>query len=220
MARGLWLKMGIVLVVLAGLVGLYQVIAPRLRPLPTYMALPQANLIDENGQPYDLSQTHGKVVVLSLIYTHCPDICPLTTAKMKLIQDQVKAAGLNGQVQLVTFTVDPQRDTPEVLKRFSGGYDIDPSNWVFLTGSSGQIDVLIKTLSLYVERVYYIHNTPVPETALPDPAANTPYLVNHTDRIFLVDRQGNVRAFQPGSRTNVADAMKLIKQIVQIQNGG
>ena len=63
-------------------------------------------------------------------------------------------------------------------------------------------------------RVYYIDNTPVPETALPNPAPGTPYLVDHTDRLFLIDRQGQVRALQPGSRTNVGEAMPLIRQLV------
>ncbi len=209
-----------VLLFLAGAGALYQIIAPRLQPLPVYMALPQVTLTDQDGQTFDLNQTRGKVVVLSLIYTHCPDICPLTTAKMKQIQDRLQSAGLSHQVQLVTFTVDPQRDTPQVLKRFAGVFNVDPSNWVFLTGASDQIQVLIKTLGLYVERVYYINNTPVPESALPNPVTSTDYLVNHTDRLFLIDRQGNVRALQPGSRTDVNNAMQLIQQLVQEQKGG
>jgi protein SCO1/2 len=135
MSRTLWMKIGAGLLFLAGAGALYQIVAPRLQPLPVYMALPEAKLIDENGQPFDLNQTRGKVVVLSLIYTHCPDICPLTTAKMKQIQESVQTAGLSNQVQLVTFTVDPQRDTPDVIKRFASAYDFDPGNWVFLTGT-------------------------------------------------------------------------------------
>ena len=215
MSRTLWIKLGISLLCLAGVAALYQIIAPRVLPLPTYMALPQISLTDQDGQAYNLNQTLGKVVVLSLIYTHCPDICPLTTAKMKQIQDRLKAAGLSTQVQLVTFTVDPERDTPAVIKRFAELFDIDPKNWVFLTGTSDQINILIKGLSLYVERVYYVDNTPVPASSLPNPPANTPYLVNHTDTLFLIDRQGNVRALPPGSRTNVDDAIRLIQQLVR-----
>jgi protein SCO1 len=209
------MKIGISLLFLAGAGGLYQIVAPRLLPLPVYMALPEVKLIDQDGRSFDLNQTRGKVVVLSLIYTHCPDICPLTTAKMKQIQESVQTAGLSDQVQLVTFTVDPERDRPEVLKRFAGAFNFDPSNWVFLTGTSEQIDILIKGLALYVQRVYYVNDTPVPEGSLPQPAADTPYLINHTDRLFLIDRQGNVRALPPGSRTNVDDAMQLIQQLVR-----
>jgi protein SCO1/2 len=220
MPRTLWMKIGVSLLFLAGAGALYQIVAPRLQPLPVYMALPDAKLIDENGRPFDLNQTRGKVVVLSLIYTHCPDICPLTTAKMKQIQEGLQSAGLSSQVQMVTFTVDPQRDTPQVLQAFASAYDFDPSNWVFLTGTSDQIDILIKGLKLYVQRVYYVNDTPVPETALPQPAEDTPYLVNHTDRMFLIDRQGNVRALPPGSRTDVKDALQQIQQLVNEQLGG
>jgi protein SCO1/2 len=220
MSRTLWMKIGASLLFLAAAGALYQIVAPRLQPLPVYMALPEAKLIDENGQPFDLNQTRGKVVVLSLIYTHCPDICPITTAKMKKIQEAVQSAGLSDQVQLVTFTVDPQRDTPDVIKRFASVYNFDPSNWVFLTGPSGQINILIKGLDLSVQRVYYVNDQLVPAAALPQPAPGTPYLINHTDRMFLIDRQGNVRALPPGSRSNVGDTMKLIQQLVKGQSGG
>jgi len=218
--RKLWMRMGTGLLILAAALALYLAIAPRLQPLPVYMSLPEATLVDQDGGTFDLNQTRGKVVVLSLIYTHCPDICPLTTAKMRQIQEGLQTAGWSDQVQLVTFTVDPQRDTPEVIKRFAGLYGADLSNWVFLTGSPDQIQILIKTLGLYVERVYYINNTPVPESSLSGTAADGDYLINHTDRMFLVDRQGRVRAFPPGSRTDVKDAMRQIQELVKEQSGG
>ena len=220
MSRSLWMRIGITLLCLAGVAVLYQVIAPRIRPLPVYMALPEATLVNQDGQAFTLNQTRGKVVVVSPIYTYCPDICPVTTAKMKQIQDRVQAAGFSNQVQLVTFTVDPERDGPGVLKLFAGRFHADPGNWVFLTGTSDQIDILIKGLDLYVERVYYINGTPFPESSLPAPRTDIPYLVNHTDRLFLVDRQGNVRALPPGSRTDVDNAMQLIQKLVNEQGSG
>jgi protein SCO1 len=220
MSRTLWIRIGICLLVLAGAVTLYQIIVPRLQPLPVYMALPEITLVDQDGHPYALNQTRGKAVVLSLIYTHCPDICPLTTGRMKQIQDRLQSAGLSTQTQLVTFTVDPERDRPEVLKRFAGLFQVDFSNWVFLTGSTDQIHILIKTLGIYVERVYSIANTAIPESALTSPPANnTPYSVNHTDRLFLIDRQGYVRALPPGSRTDVDDAISLIQQLIREYKG-
>ena len=220
MSRSLWVKIGIGLLCLAGIVALYQLIIPRFQPLPVYMALPEVSLVDQDGSAFALAQTRGRVVVLSPIYTHCPDVCPITTSKMKQIQDRIQSANLANQVQLVTFTVDPERDSPEVLKRFAGAFNANPNNWVFLSGTSDQIDILIERLNLYVERIYYINNTPVPEESLAQLEANTPYLVNHTDRIFLIDRQGNVRALPPGSRTDVDDAMQLIQKLVNEQDGG
>jgi protein SCO1/2 len=221
MSRLLWTSLGVGLLFLAGVTALYLNVAARVQPLPVYMPLPEATLTDQNGHPFDLQQTRGKVVVLSLIYTHCPDICPLTTAKMRQIQQRVQSAGLSQEVQLVTFTVDPERDRPDVLKQFASNFNFDPSNWVFLTGTTDQIQVLIKGLGLYVERVYYVDNTPVPESSVDQPpTAGTPYLVNHTDRLFLIDRQGKVRALEPGSQTDVNHAMQLIQQIVSEPPGG
>jgi len=215
MSRTLWMRMGVGLLLLAAAGLLYEIAAPFVKPLPIYMALPGVTLVDQDGRTFDLNTTRGKVVLLSPIYTHCPDICPVTTAKMKQIQDLIQSAGLSSAVQLVTFTVDPERDNPEVLKRFSGIFNADPNNWVFLTGTSDQIQILVKGLGLYVGRVYYIDNTPMPESALSQPAAaGTFYLVNHTDRLFLIDRQGKVRALPPGSRTDVEEAMRLIRQLV------
>jgi protein SCO1/2 len=215
-----WTKAGILLIILAGAGMVYLIVAPLVRPLPVYMALPPVVLTDQDGQTFALDQTRGKVVVLNPVYTHCPDICPITTAKMKQIQDQLQAAGLSDQVQLVTFSVDPTRDTADVLKKFASAYDANPDNWVFLTGSSSQIQTLIKALGLYVERVFYKNNTPFPESSSQIPEDYSYYLVNHTDRFFLVDRQGNVRSFQPGSRTDVNEAIRIIRQLVKIQNGG
>jgi len=211
----MWIKMAIgSFIIMAGVAAIYQITRMSVPPLPVYMPLPEVTLIDQDGRTFDLNQTRGKVVVLSPIYTSCTDICPLTTAKMKLIQEQIKTAGLSDQVQLITFTVDPERDNPEVLKQYSKRFNIDSSNWTFLTGTPDQIQSLIKDLSLYVERIYDIDGTPVPATSLPHPAVGTPYDVNHTDCLFLIDRQGNVRALPPGSQTNVDDDMQLIQQIV------
>jgi len=203
------------LLVLSAVVLLYVWIAPRLFPLPVYMSLPEVTMTDQDNQPYALNQARGKVVVLSLIYTHCPDICPLTTAKMKQIQERLLAEGSGPQVQMITFTVDPQRDTPAVLKRFSDVYGVNPANWEFLTGTQDQTQVMIKTLALYVERVYYIDKTPVPESALAKTPADMNYSVNHSDLLFVADRAGRVRAILPGSRTELEQAIQAIHQVIQ-----
>ena len=215
MSQKSWIRIGIGLLLLSIATLLYQIIAPKIQPLPIYMTIPAVTLTDQDGQPFDLIQTRGKVVILSPIYTHCPDICPLTTGKLKQLQDNLKGAGLSSQVQFVTFTVDPDRDTPDVLKRFSAAFNVDRTNWVFLTGTSEQIQIMIKTLGIYVERVYYIQNTPFPESSLQQLPTDAFYLVNHSDILFLVDRQGRVRALPPGSRTDINDAINLVRQLVE-----
>jgi len=210
-----WVRIGFSLIGVAMFGLLYLLIVPKVSPLPTYMALPSLTLVDQEGNSFNLDQTRGSIVVLSPIYTHCPDVCLLTTANMRQIYDQIRQLGLDNQVFFVSVSIDPQRDTPEVLKRFANSFKVDFDDWVFLTGSQEQIDTLAQTLGVYVERVYYIDKTPVPETAMSLPVENIPYLVNHTDRIFLVDRTGNVRALPPGSRADVEETVRLIKTLVK-----
>lgn len=215
MQARIWFRLGVGLLALAAVGAAFFIVMPRVQPLPIYWALPDATLVDQDGRPFSLSQTRGKVVVVSMIYTYCPDICPLTTSRMKQIQERVKAGGLADQVTLVTFTIDPERDRPEILTQYARVRQADLANWVFLTGEPAQIQELTKQLKVYTERVYMVNGTRVVETATTPPLpTNTVYLVNHTDRLFLVDRQGNVRALPPGSRTDVGEAMQLIRQLV------
>ncbi|MFN3929778.1 MAG: SCO family protein, partial [Thermoflexus sp.] len=183
-------------------------------PLPVYMTVPDVPLIDQEGNSFRLSQTRGKVVVLGMIYTHCPDICPMITARMKEIQQQVAAEGLSDEVFFVTITFDPERDTPEVLRRYAQVRKVDFRNWVFLTGDPSTIRHLTDVLGIYTERVYVINGTPTSGTPTAS-GTQTTYFINHTDRIFLVDRQGRVRALLPGSRTELNEAMEKIRRLLR-----
>jgi protein SCO1 len=216
MARRIWLVAGVGLLFVAGILALLQIVIARVEPLPVYMALPDVTLTDQDGRAFPLSQTRGKVVVMGIIYTNCSDICPLITSRMRQIQQKVQAAGVTDQIQLVSFTVDPEHDSPSVLKQFGTAFQVDWANWALLTGSSDQVQMLVKGLKVYVERVYYIDGTPVSESVFNASASkNASYEVNHTDRLFLIDRKGNVRALLPGSQTNVDEAIPLIQQLVR-----
>ncbi|MFC4618489.1 SCO family protein [Camelliibacillus cellulosilyticus] len=89
---------------------------------------------DENGQRFGSKQLKGKVWIADFEFTHCTTVCPFLTANLAKLQKQLKEAHV--PVQIVTFTVDPDRDTPEVLKKFGASYHADFSNWHFLTGYS------------------------------------------------------------------------------------
>src|ERR1700744_3972111 len=79
----------------------------------------------------------GKTVVISFIYTNCPDICPLTTARLTQVEDQLGDA-MGRDIFFVSMTVDPERDTPEKLKEFSKAFGTGPG-WLFLTGKPEDI---------------------------------------------------------------------------------
>jgi len=87
---------------------------------------------DQTNSEFGLSDLDGKVWIADLIFTNCETVCPPMTANMSQLQD--KLAGADVDVELVSFSVDPKRDTPEELMKFSEKFDADLSNWHFLTG--------------------------------------------------------------------------------------
>lgn len=215
MARQFWLAGGIVLWLIAAILGMAQVILPHISPLPVYATLPTMVMRDQDDRPFDLEQTRGQVVVLSILYTHCPDICPLTTTRLRGLQQRVQQASWSEVVRFLSITIDPARDQPATLKLFAQARQVDFSNWAFLTGTSAQTLTVVRALGIYVERVYDLDGTPVPESSLNfSIPPNTTYFVNHTDRIFIVDQQGDVRALEPGSTADLERVMQRISQLL------
>lgn len=179
--------------------------------LPVYGTLPDLSLVDQDGQNFRLAATRGKVVVLGLIYTHCPDVCPVITGKMKAVQARLKSAGLEDAVVFLTVTFDPERDTPPVLRRYAEAYELDLTNWRLLTGPADAIEGLTDLLGFYTERTYVAERPAA--AGSPDVRPDTPYFITHSDRFFIVDRKGQIRASLPGSRTDVDQALRIIQRL-------
>jgi protein SCO1/2 len=142
-------------------------------------------LTDQTGHPFHLSQLHGKVVLLFFGYTHCPDACPTTMAKLASVN---KLIGKDAdRVMIVFVSVDPGRDTPDILKSYLAYFHM---NSVGLTGTKAQIDEVVKQ---YGAR-YEIEQS--------DSAAG--YHVNHSTDLYLLNQQGElVKTFGYGDATQV-----------------
>ncbi|MDE0485038.1 MAG: SCO family protein [Candidatus Poribacteria bacterium] len=104
-------------------------------PEIVYANVPDFSLTNQQGQPLGLSDLQGKIWVADFIFTHCPTICPVMTQEMVKLQSEFDSE----PVYFVSFTVDPERDTPEVLSRYAGQYGADEQQWHFLTGEKDQI---------------------------------------------------------------------------------
>jgi protein SCO1/2 len=104
----------------------------RFRPdtLPVLYEGPAFSLTDQDGRPFGSNDLRGKVWVADFIFTTCPGACPKMTMRMSGLQKGVP----DPNVHFVSFTVDPERDTPEVLQKYAQGYDADSARWHFLTG--------------------------------------------------------------------------------------
>jgi len=135
-----------------------------------------------------------KVTVMGFIYTHCPDICPMTTHNMYLTQQKLKKNAIDN-VLFVTVTFDPDRDFPSVLKKFGEIRDIDFNNWIFLWGDKKNTGSLLKRFditALKTDSTYF------------DDGELT-YSVMHTDRISLIDNESRLKKNYRGSKVNLEE---------------
>jgi protein SCO1/2 len=156
-------------------------------------------LTDQNGQPFTLSEQRGKVVVMFFGYTNCPDVCPTTLAQFVQIKRDLK-----DQAKDVLFgfvTVDPERDTPDVLKAHLSHFD---SAFFGLTGSLEQIQPVWKAYFISVQKE--------------DSGSATNYSISHTAQTFVIDRQGKlVVTYDYGTPTGnmTSDLKNLMKEKTQ-----
>jgi protein SCO1/2 len=102
--------------------------------LPIIGPAPPFTLTSQDGKPVALADLRGKVVALTFIYTQCPDICPMLTQKMVDVQDEL-GAEFGAKITFLSISLDPERDTPGVLKDYAQFWGAKPEGWSFLTGS-------------------------------------------------------------------------------------
>lgn len=132
----------------------------------------QFALTDFNGQPRTLADYRGQVVMLYFGFVQCPDVCPTALTRAAAVKQQLGADA--AQLQVIFVTVDPERDTPELLRDYMAAFD--PS-FMALTGSPAQIKAVADEFRVYYKKV---------------PTGNT-YTMDHTALSYLFDREGRIR---------------------------
>jgi len=150
--------------------------------LPKIAPAPEFTLISQNGMPVALADFRGKVVAVTFIYTSCVDTCPVLTALMAYVQDKLGPHFGRG-IAFVSITVDPERDTPEVLKQYAKTFGADLNGWAFLTGTPATIREVARRYGVFASK-----------TASGD--------VDHTFLTSVVDRRGVLRVQYVGVRFN------------------
>ena len=152
------------------------------------------SLTDQNGQPRSLSDFKGKVVFVFFGYTHCPDICPTTLSEMVSIR---KALGPDAdRLQVLFITLDPERDTPELLASFVPAFD--PS-FIGLTGDQVTIDKVATDFKVFAQKV-------------PGKDGKS-YTIDHTAGSYVFDQQGRMRLFVHQGQPTEA-LLKDLKQLL------
>ena len=142
----------------------------------------------------------GDILVVGFIYTHCPDVCPIITAKLSNINRELE----NSEgVHFAEISFDPARDTPSVLKKYMQSFNLDPQKFTMLTGDSVTVDSALNKMDI-LAKISYVKNSEEGQQS---------YLMNHTNRILVMDQQGRVRFEYPGSvvpeRTVIEDINRL-----------
>ena len=130
---------------------------------------------DFNGQPRTLADFRGKVVVIFFGYTQCPDVCPTTMGEMLRVKQLLGADG--DKLQVLFLSLDPERDTPEVLKAYMGSFD--PGFLGLYAGSADELAALAKDFKVFYKKV----------------EGSTPgsYTMDHTASSYIYDPQGRLR---------------------------
>ena len=152
-------------------------------------------LVDHAGQERSLEDFKGKVLVVFFGFTHCPDVCPTTLAELAQARSRLGAQA--ERVQVAMITVDPERDTPEVLKQYVTALD---ASFIGLTGSPDDIARTAKEFKVFYQKS---------EGAVPGN-----YSVDHSSGTFVFDPQGRIRLLVPygsGSDVFVHDIGQLLE---------
>ena len=150
------------------------------RPLPEIAPAPEFTLTSQDNAQVALADLRGKVVAVTFIYTVCVDTCPVLTPMMSFIQDQL-GADFGAKIAFVSITVDPERDTPKVLKEYAQAFGANLAGWSFLTGPSDAIQDVTRRYGVFASK-------------------STDGNVDHTFLTSIVDRRGILRVQYLGAR--------------------
>jgi protein SCO1 len=148
--------------------------------LPLIGPAPPFALTSQDGVPVALADLHGKVVAVTFIYTACPDICPMLTQKMAQVQDEL-GSNFGSKVAFVSISLDPEHDTPEVLKDYAEFWGAKAQGWTFLTGSPEAVRDVTRRYGVFF-------------------AKKEDGSVDHSQLTTLVDAEGQMRVQYLGAR--------------------
>ena len=157
--------------------------------LPKLGSIPSFEFTDSDGNLISQEELSGKVWVADFIFTTCTMACPVMTGNMNLIH---KAFKNNDKVRIVSISVYPEYDTPEILKEYASRYNANTNRWHFLTGPEENVKLVIKNgfkMGDYEDIIF------------------------HSEKFALVDQNGNIRGYYNGMKT---DDIKTLKKDIRV----
>jgi protein SCO1/2 len=165
--------------------------------LPELKRLPDFALTERSGKSVRLQDLRGKVLLVDFIYSECPGPCPMISSRFSALQPMVLQ---NPDTLLVSVTLNPSRDTPEVLRQYADRFHASPDRWLFLTGDKSKVNDLVTNGFML--------------TVLDSNDPKQPII--HSTKIALVDKRGVVRAyFDADDENNRSEILDALHQLVR-----
>ena len=184
-------------------------LAGRSSRLPVYGSLPDFSLIERSGRRVERLEFLGKIWVVDFMYTRCPDTCPLQSAEMARLQADLAT---ESDARLASITVDPTRDTPQVLSRYADRFKAHHGRWLFLTGEKEAIYRLAQEgLRLPILDPKNKAGVLEPGPAMASEGAGG-ITVLHSSRFVLVDRKARIRSYYDSTDM---DSLQKLRQDVK-----
>jgi cytochrome oxidase Cu insertion factor (SCO1/SenC/PrrC family) len=209
--RALWALLAVVILVITA-AGLHSAIKSArvarvlgessLEGLQDLGAVPAFTLTERSGRSVSSSDLRGSVWIADFIFTRCSGVCPMLTARFSRLERQLRRDGVDG-VRLVSFSVDPSHDTPEVLRDYAARFKAPAAGWLFLTGDWEQMHRLIQG------------GFHVAMAKSDDPQVQPGELITHSDRFVLLDRDLHIRGYYHGTdEASVAQLQRDIRELL------
>lgn len=165
-------------------------------PLPLFGHVPAFALVDTTGAPFTTASMAGHPSVVDFVFTHCTSSCPRLTARMGKLQASLASDGR--ATHLVSFSVDPENDTPPVLAAYAAKAGADPARWSFVTGPVDAVtDVVVRGFKVSAAKVA---------------KGASDYDVTHGDWFVLVDGAGQIRGYYGAD-----DDAKLLDDVARLE---
>jgi len=163
-----------------------------------YNAIPAFSFVNQEGETVTEKVVEGKIYVSDFFFTTCPTICPIMKRQMVKVYNEYKN---NPEVMILSHSIDPEHDTPQVLKKFATDLGVTGTQWQFLTGSK--------------EKIYEIGQKNYLSTAKEDKTADGGYI--HSGAFILVDKEKHVRGMydgttEEGTQKLIADMKTLLEE--------
>jgi len=177
-------------------------------PPPVLSQLPEFSLVGIDGKPYGSAELTGQVYIASFFFTSCRSICPAIMKGVARLQDGFAQRNIDG-IRLVSISVDPEHDTPEVLADYAKGMGVDPRRWTLLTGAPEPVRRLV---------VDGFKTPLVPGE--PGGPEQGPIDIAHTGKLVLVDGLGRIRGYYDSNDLGLDEVYNRAQHVLRQQRAG